>query len=389
MSNSRRGPVIFLLCVVVFVLLFSAVAEVWLHTVTPASESPLSFQDTSAMIIRFDLSGPREGLFTVGRLARKGGQWRVNNTGWNSAVDYVPAAESERPLIALFGDSYIEGMLTDVDRHIDVYMQGLLKPPCNVYSFGGSGWYLEQYLATSRYVASRYGPDLLVIFIGGGDVFDSVRENGVVSSNLYQISETENRFVEVAPTEIYSQSRVARLAKKSAIVNYLRYNAKLRLPGMRNAAIPEPATGASEAGGGAGPASADAWRKLLPAADYMVGQLVAQHPGTPIIFVSYGDRYLPVEAVGETKLFADALAVQEASAGHPQCYFFDLRLAFSQDWAAHQRRFEAADGAHWNSYANRLVAETLAGFIEDNHLLDRPGSTGAPLEHAIMSPADE
>ena len=40
-----------------------------------------------------------------------------------------------------------------------------------------------------------------------------------------------------------------------------------------------------------------AWRDLLPAADFMVGRLCAQHPGTPIIFVAGGhsDRYLPLQ----------------------------------------------------------------------------------------------
>jgi hypothetical protein len=375
MSNSRRKPILFLLRLVVFVLLFTGVAEVWLRTVTPASESPLSYQDTSSMIVRFDPSGPREGLYTVGRLARRGGNWRVNNAGWLSAVDYQPATKHARPLIALFGDSYIEGFLTDVDQHVDAYLQASLKPACDVYSFGRSGWYLEQYVATSRKVEALYRPDVLVIVIGGADVSDSIRENGVVSPSLWQITETVGAFAEVPPPTIYSQSRTGRLAKLSAIVRYLRYNAKLVLPGMENAAIPEPTAAANDAGDDTAPGPVAAWRKLLPAADYMIERMCAEHPETPIVFVStpsYSDRYRPVDAVGDTPLFADALAVQAACDGHPQCYFFDLRMAFSRDWAAHKQRFEAADGAHWNAYANRLVAETLAGFIEDNHLLDSP-----------------
>ena len=204
MSSSRRGPVIFLLRVVVFLLVFAALAEVWLRTVTPASEVPLSYQDARSMIFRFDPSGPREGLYTVGRLARRGGNWRVNNAGWISAVDYVPATKRDRPLVALFGDSYIEGFLTDVDQHVDTYLQEVLKPVSDVYAFGLSGWYLEQYVAASRYAASLYQPDLLVIFIDGGDVSDSVRENGVVSPDLWQITANGGRFAEVPPTEIYT-----------------------------------------------------------------------------------------------------------------------------------------------------------------------------------------
>jgi len=68
-------------------------------------------------------------------------------------------------------------------------------------------------------------------------------------------------------------------------------------------------------------------------------------------------------------LFPDGKAVQIASQGQPQCSFIDLRYAFSRDWAAHRVRFEAADGGHWNAYANRLVARTLADFITQHHLL--------------------
>ncbi len=204
------------------------------------------------------------------------------------------------------------------------------------------------------------------------------------SAYWWQITDARGRFEEVAPTAIYAASRKARLAKISAVFRYLRYDAMLVLPLMQNAAIAEPEAGAGAAGGGTTvpPGSADAWRELLPAADYMVGQLCAEHPGMPILFVSQGDRHLPVEALSATPLRADALAVQEACSGRPQCYFLDLRPAFSRDWAAHQRRFEAADGGHWNAYANRLVAETLAAFIEENHLLDEPANIDAPPQGA-------
>ena len=61
-----------------------------------------------------------------------------------------------------------------------------------------------------------------------------------------------------------------------------------------------------------------------------------------------------------------------AARGHPQCFFLDTRYAFSRDWATHHERFEAADGSHWNAYANRVVARTLADFITEKGLLDGP-----------------
>jgi hypothetical protein len=179
----------------------------------------------------------------------------------------------------------------------------------------------------------------------------------------------------LAPTAEYTATRKAVLSRKSALIDYLRFNAELNLPGMHTAAVQEPASAAGQPGdsGGASPTSpsADAWRQLLPAADFMVGRLCAENPGTPIVFVTNDARYLPLQDIAGTALAPDIEAVQVASRGRPRCFFLDTRYAFSRDWAAHHVRFEAADGAHWNAYANRLVARTLADFISENKLLPR------------------
>jgi hypothetical protein len=374
MSSSRPSrPFTFLLRVAVFALVFGVVAEVWLRTVMPAAEVPLLYQQQPATIYRFDPHRSTSGLFTVGRLCLRGGEWHTNNAGWNSGVDYAPAAERGRALIALFGDSYIEGFLTDSDQHIDAFLPKML-PGTDSYAFGVSGWYLEQYVAVSRYAQERYQPDVLAIFIDNEDVTDSVREDGTPSPFWWQIGARGAAFEELPPTAVKTVTRKALLAKKSALVRYLRYNAKLTLPGMPNVGVPQPRTGGEASGegdtaGAAAPADG-AWRDLLPAADFMVGRLCAQYPGTPIVFVAYSDLYLLVQDIVRTPLFPDGRAVAAACEGQPQCSFIDLRYAFSRDWAAHGVRFESADGDHWNAYANRLVARTLADFITANGLLD-------------------
>lgn len=128
MSSSRPGrPFRFLVRATVFLLVFGVGAEVWLRTVMPPCETPLPYQQQPSTIYRFDPQGPTSGLYTVGRLCLRGGEWRVNNAGWNSGSDYAPAEERGRPLIALFGDSYIEGFLTDTDQHIDAHLPTMLR----------------------------------------------------------------------------------------------------------------------------------------------------------------------------------------------------------------------------------------------------------------------
>ena len=377
MSSSRsRGVFALLVRVAVFVLVFCGVAEVWFRTVMPASQTPGYYQRQPAAITRFDPFGPRTGRFTGGRLCLGGTEWRINNAGWSSGVDYVSAIQRKRPLIALFGDSYIEGFLTSTDRHIDAYLPRLL-PGTASYAFGLSGWYLEQYVAVSRYAAARFQPDVLVVFVDDWDVSDSLSANGTISPYSWQIGPRGTSFAELPPTAAYSATLKSRLAKKSALISYLRYNAKLTLPGMRTAGVAQTAVGGGAPGedSAAGDAAPGApapgsWPRLLPAARFMVDRLCADHPGTPIVFVTYGDRYLPVSDVARTPLFPDARAVEVASRDRSQCSFIDLRYEFSRDWARHHVRFEAADGMHWNAYANRLVARTLADFIAENKLLE-------------------
>jgi hypothetical protein len=382
MSSSRSsGPLWFLVRVAVFALMFGGVAEVWLRTVMPACEVPLMYQEQPATIYRFDPHRSTSGLFTVGRRCRRGGEWRVNNAGWNSNVDYASGAERQRPLVALFGDSFIEAFLTDADEHIDAYLPSLL-PGSDSYAFGLSGCYLEQYVAESRYAEERYQPDVLVIFIDRADVSDSLREGGTLSPFWWQIGARGASFEELPPTAVKTVTLKTLLARESALVRYLRYNAKLTLPGMPNGGVLQPGAGREASGDGAGaPAPADdAWKGLLPAADFMVGRLCAQHPGTPIIFIAYSDshddRYLTEEDVARRPLFPDGRAVEAACVDRPQCSFVDLRYAFSRDWAEHHVRFESADGDHWNAYGNRLVARAIADVITQNDLL--PGLDSDP-----------
>lgn len=371
MSNSRtRGPIRFLLSVAVFLLVFGVVAEVWFRIVMPASETPFSYQQDPATVYRFEPKLLTSGQYTIGRLCLRAGEWRVNLAGWNSTRDYVSAAERGRPMVALFGDSYIEGFLTDADEHIDAYLPEFL-PGADCYAFGLSGWYLEQYVAVSAYAEERYQPDVLVIVVGGGDVRSSLREHGSESPYWWQIGARGESFEELPPTAAYAVDPRLVLAKKSALFRYLRYNAKLPLPGMQGAAVPQPAadTTASAKGIATSAAADGEWRELLPAADFMVETLCRQHPGTPIVFAAKSDRYLPLNDIAQTPLLPDARAVRAACQGRPQCSFLDLRYAFSRDWAANGITFEAADGAHWNAHANRVVARALARHIRANGLL--------------------
>lgn len=61
--------------------------------------------------------------------------------------------------------------------------------------------------------------------------------------------------------------------------------------------------------------------------------------------------------------------MREACAGHAQCHFLDLRMAFSLDWARHHERFEALDGGHYNAHADAVAAQAIVAYIDAHGLL--------------------
>ena len=365
-----RGPVAFLLRLLIFAVIFVGVGEVWFRTVAPACEQPLYMQDSQWKIKRADPSGPVQGLFTVGRLTARGGAWRVNNDGWMSDINYVSSVQRNRPLVALLGDSQIEGFFTDADRHVDVYLAEDLNKAVDVYSFAGSGWDLEQYVAVSRYATGAYSPSMLVIFIGNKDVVDSVRDYGLFSAYLWQIKSAGDSFTEVGPASLYTTGRLTRPAKLSAVLNYLLYNAKVTLPGRGGAAIPQDLdTAAARSDGAPQSAGGPNLEQLTAAAQYMVDRLLAENAGVSMVFVANGDGYMSPAIDSRAALPIDVQAVQAAIKGKSGCYFLDLDSAFANDWAVKHLEFVAADKQHWNVHANQVVAAALAAFIRDHNLV--------------------
>jgi len=351
----------------VFALVFAGLAEGWLRYVTPANESPLYRQDPKTFLYSADPHAGRAGLYTEGRIPHRLAVWHVNDAGWLSPFEYV-RRPSGGSLVAVFGDSYIEALGVPPARHLDVDLHADLGGDVPVYAFGMSGWYLEQYVVTERYVRSTYDPSLIVLLVAQGDVSASVKTE---SQYWYHITPSGSGYREVPPTAVYAVGRKARLAHDSALIRYLRYNCHLQLPFMHGNDVQGAPTDADADASSSpdGAAYRQSLAKVLPAAKYMVGRLCAENPGVPIVFAARGSRYLPVDQVAATPLPPDMEALRRSCDGLPQCHFLDLRMAFSLDWTRHHKRFEAYDGSHFNAYADAVAARAVAGYIDSHGLL--------------------
>src|SRR5262249_22698599 len=79
----------------------------------------------------------------------------INNDGFVNNQDY--AQSDTRPLLAVIGDSFVEAAMVPYDKTFYGRLADRLKSNGRVYSFGGSGAPLSQYLVWAQYAAQRHG----------------------------------------------------------------------------------------------------------------------------------------------------------------------------------------------------------------------------------------
>ena len=69
------------------------------------------------------------------------------------------------------------------------------------------------FVTVSRYAQERCQPDVLVIFIDGDDVSDSLRENGVLTHCWWQIGARDASSEEASPTAVKTVTHKMLLAR--------------------------------------------------------------------------------------------------------------------------------------------------------------------------------
>ncbi len=110
----------------------------------------------------------------------------INNDGFINNQDYTQ--NSDKPLIAVVGDSYIEAVMVPYEETLHGRLQEHLDDDYRVYSFGASGAPLSQYLAFAKYARDTYKPERLIVVVVGNDFDESWPE--------YALPYTFHHFVE-------------------------------------------------------------------------------------------------------------------------------------------------------------------------------------------------
>ena len=342
--------------------------ELFFRFVMHADQRPASLRLDNGVVL-FDTSYARDGHSTIGRFPLESFRWHINSQGWNSNVDYLAPSERDVPMIAIIGDSHVENLQSNVDQSIASYLQELVGESCLVYGFGKEDQSLIQDYMVMRYVDSLYSPDTFVLILGGDVIHRSIIPG---PSMVYEYVVPSDSGFCIAPSAARETPGLAAAALNSALIRYLRFNARLDLfplyrlePGAVNLNRE---------------LSADQVDSLMPiVTDYILGMISEDFGERHVllmlnIFITRYQIYQAKElwfSDGTLRIPKDFGLVEACSERLSGITCVDSYEAFSAEWENTGRRFESPDGKHLSSYGNRVLAEDIFRRLESSGVLAR------------------
>lgn len=355
MARWIRGLLLFSLSALLYL-------EVLFRTVIPASEPPASRQLPGGILV-YDPAYRRSGTVTLGRVPLSGYRWRLNEEGWNSGEPFLPDSLRKRPLIALIGDSSVEGLWCDFDEHPDRHLQKALGERFEVYAFGRGAQPLSQMLVLMDRIDSLYAPDVFVIFAGSELLSGSFPQGDPPYDYHHLLPAGSRDSFRISEPSAVVPIPAARLLMRSALVRYLQVNAMLDLfPMMRDVGDPFVAP-------------------LLPrerrtemlssAGRFLLAEMSEILDGRPLLIAgdNYEERLMmegdPRANAGIGRTLREEFSILADLAGEfPEIDYMALGPAFSRAWSASGRRFESGDGRHLDGYGNSIAAAAIADRLD-------------------------
>lgn len=368
------------------VLLFFGFGEVVFRSTIPASEQPFWRFNPRSGVLKFDTARSRKGTFTRGELAQIQGKWRINDAGWNSPVEYDSAGES--PLIAVIGDSYIEGFHVGQGNRLPDLLRGALGS-IRVYSFGISGASLSQYLHLLREEVSPYDPDLVVITIVHNDFHESIR---FVHGDPYHVRPHFLQFAYdrkdgLTELGVESPGRVSflrSLVRKSAFARYLTLNLAARKhvtnfvealsqklgPGRTDTTVLLEDDADTHFEANINPARALSIKEIIEeATDYIVRELQKTVPEAEILLLMDAPRSKIYEGALETSRVYWLNEILANSADKVGVHHLDLTPVFWREHREKRKQFEFPTDWHWNEHGHQVAAEAVLDYIRKRGLV--------------------
>jgi hypothetical protein len=285
---------------------------------------------------------------------------RVNNAGWVNDQDYEH--QSETPVLAIVGDSYIEAMMVPYVNTLYGHLANTLKSRLRVYSFGASGAPLSQYLIWARHAVHEYGARAVIINVVGNDFDEShVTYNTGPGWWVYAPGPDGNlhlRLIEYRPGWLRS------VVYNSTLARYLFFNLQFgnTWRQIRSFIFGSPAIAAPRYTGntaaGADPARVATSLAVIEAVFRDLPEIVGLPPDR-VLFTLDGFRY-PYAVPGATGSYFDlmrrAFRSKATSLGYE---VIDLDADFFTHYAEHAQRFEYPRDGHWNETGHAVAAKAV------------------------------
>lgn len=338
------------------------VLELFFRFALPASHWPRGVF-TESGIRKFDSGSFSAGRFTYGRYCRGRYRWQINSQGWNSVFEYRSSAERNgNPMVAILGDSYLEGFYSDADQHIDSFLSQLHCDSVSFYTFAMSGGFLSHYIALMKYEIEQYDPDGYIVFLNSEDVSKSIVSIGGYSRFYFQYDFDDNGVLHETAVHNANRSSIKDILLQSAVVRYLKANAQVSFLGAGladdNANFP---SGTEEDSTLPSPSPG-----LIEAAAFLLSELNGF--GRPVIIVFDCPKNWIYEA-GEEEAYSDLTVLSQLAADFENISIIELADYYPEEFNRNGRLFSSEDNPHWNAYANSFIADVVSPYL--TVILDR------------------
>ena len=350
-----------------FSVFLLVVLELAFRTLLPAAREPATIQIGEYGILAMDRSQGESGAKTLGRFCRPAYRWHINNDGFNSSIDYLPADRRGKPCAVVIGNSYALGLYGDVDETLAARLDAGLGDGMDVYNLAVSGMPLSQVPLVARFAAERYDPALIIIQCSARSVAGSLKSTGSNPYNRQYVLE-DSALKRKQPAS-FTPNRYKHILLESALLRYLLYNANYNVfgGGLEQDAGDRPQAAAAN----------DSTETLILEETFR--DIAKAAPGARVLVVLDADRAAMYGAAKEPARLPDSDGLARACRNRGYD-FLDLTDAFWNAYRRDGRKFDFEDNYHWNPYGVGVVANAVLGELAGMGILpDRATAMGEPV----------